>query len=153
MATDPIRIRHIEPADRPRWQELWDGYLRFYETDLPAEITEHTWHRLIDPSEQPYGLVATRGERIVGLVHYHFHLSTWTRTGYCYLEDLFVDPAARGGGIGRALIEAVYAAADRKDCSRVYWHTQEHNARARILYDKVARLSPFVQYRRVVADD
>jgi GNAT superfamily N-acetyltransferase len=153
MSPEPIRIRKIEPADRPQWQALWDGYLKFYETDLPADITEFTWSRLMGPSQQLYGFVATRGGRLLGLVHYHFHLSTWTRNGYCYLEDLFVDAAERGGGVGRALIEAVYAAADEKDCSRVYWHTQETNVQARVLYDKVARLSPFVQYRRVVADD
>jgi GNAT superfamily N-acetyltransferase len=84
----------------------------------------------------------------IGLAHVLFHRSTWSNGFYCYLEDLFVDPARRGKGIGRALIEAVYARADAQGCSRTYWMTQETNATARALYDCVATKSPFVQYRR-----
>jgi ribosomal protein S18 acetylase RimI-like enzyme len=84
----------------------------------------------------------------VGIVHYLFHRSTWSTTHYCYLEDLFVDPGVRGGGIGRTLIEAVYAAADRAGAPHVYWLTRHDNAAARSLYDRVARLSPFVKYDR-----
>jgi GNAT superfamily N-acetyltransferase len=141
------RIRALEAADRPRWNELWAGYLEFYECELPAAITELNWQRLMDPAQQPFGLVALDGERVIGFVHYHFHLSTWAATSYCYLEDLFVDPKARGGGAGRALIEAVYDAAARERASRVYWHTHGDNRTARALYDKIARVSPFVQYR------
>lgn len=141
------RIRALQASDRRRWEELWAGYLEFYACDLPAAITELNWQRLIDPAQQPFALVAVAGEGVVGFVHYHFHLSTWSATTYCYLEDLFVDPQARGGGAGRALIEAVYAAAARERASRVYWHTRADNSTARALYDKVASLSPFVQYR------
>ena len=102
----------------------------------------------MNPAEQPYGFVAVDADQIVGFVHYHFHLSTWSVAGYCYLEDLFVDASVRGKGAGRALIEAVYRAADERGADRVYWNTQESNAQARGLYDKVATLSPFVQYRR-----
>lgn len=143
------RIRELRATDRPRWDELWAGYLDFYRYALAAAITESTWQRLIDPSVQPYGFVALDGDdRVIGIVHYHFHLSTWSVEGYCYLEDLFVDPAVRGLGAGRALIEAVYRAADARGVKRVYWHTENDNHTARALYDKVANLAPFVQYRR-----
>jgi GNAT superfamily N-acetyltransferase len=141
------RIRALAAGDRPRWNELWAGYLEFYECELPAAITELDWKRLMDPAQPLSGLVAVAGDRVVGFVHYHFHLSTWSATTYCYLEDLFVDPRARGSGAGRALIEAVYAAAAREHATRVYWHTRADNKTARSLYDKVARVSPFVQYR------
>jgi GNAT superfamily N-acetyltransferase len=143
------RIRELRATDRARWDELWAGYLKFYRYDLPAPITESTWQRLIDPSVQPYGFVALDGDdRVIGIVHYHFHLSTWSVEGYCYLEDLFVDPAVRGLGAGRALIEAVYRAADARGVKRVYWHTENDNHTAQALYNKVASLAPFVQYRR-----
>lgn len=148
MSASSIHVRELAAGDRARWDALWAGYLAFYKETLPAEMTEFLWKRLMDPADQPHGLVAVDGDRVVGIVHYHFHLSTWTVTGNCYLEDLFVDPAVRGKGAGRALVEAVYRAADERGVSRVYWHTQEFNTQARMLYDKVATLTPFVQYRR-----
>lgn len=143
-----VEVRELRASDRASWNGLWAGYLEFYEHVLPAAMTERTWQRLIDPADQPYGLVAVAGNEIVGFVHYHFHLSTWSASAYCYLEDLFVSEAARGKGAGRALIEAVYRASDERGATRVYWHTQESNTQARELYDKVAELTPFVQYRR-----
>ena len=141
-------IRPLQPADRERWNELWRGYTQFYKYDLPADITELTWRRLLDPGHPFQGLAALDGERIGGIVHFHIHASTWARLGYCYLEDLFVDPAVRGQGLGRALIEAVYRAADEQRADRVYWHTENTNDRAQHLYRQVAELTPFVQYRR-----
>lgn len=144
-----VTIRKLQASDRVRWNDLWAGYLDFYEQTLAQEITEATWQRLIDPQQQPYGFVALdTNDRMVGFVHYHFHLSTWSLNGYCYLEDLFVDPGARGLGAGRSLIEAVYHAADERGVQRVYWHTETDNARAQALYNQVATLAPFVQYRR-----
>lgn len=142
-------VRELRVADRTRWEELWSGYLTFYKCELPAEWTDHLWRRLIDPIDQPYGFVALNAdERIVGFAIHHFHLSTWSPAGYCYLEDLYVDPACRGAGAGRALIEAVYSAADERGVTRVYWHTENTNARAQVLYNEVAVLTSFVQYRR-----
>lgn len=148
MPAHTTQIRELRPSDRAEWEMLWARYLAFYEHELPPEVTEHTWRRLVDPADQPYGFVALDGERVIGFVHFHFHLSTWSSTSYCYLEDLFVDDAARGKGAGRALIEAVYREADRRGSDCVYWHTQNTNARARALYDQVAEVTPFVRYRR-----
>jgi GNAT superfamily N-acetyltransferase len=148
MTSSKVVIRELRATDRAAWDVLWNGYLQFYRHDLEQGITELLWRRLLDAADQPYGLVAVAGDEIVGFVHYHFHLSTWSVAGYCYLEDLFVSPAARGQGAGRALIEAVYRAADARGATRVYWHTDNSNAQARALYDKVADLAPFVQYRR-----
>jgi GNAT superfamily N-acetyltransferase len=142
----PVRALHAD--DRSRWNVLWDGYLKFYEQQLPPEITELTWQRLIDPAFPLHGLVALDGAHVIGFVHYHFHISTWSASSYCYLEDLFVDPDVRGKGAGRALIEAVYADADARGADRVYWATQSFNTTARKLYDRLARLTPFVQYAR-----
>jgi len=141
-------VRPFESADRERWNELWRGYLQFYKHDLPADLSELTWRRLLDPAHPFQGFAALDGERIAGIVHFHVHASTWARSGYCYLEDLFVDPACRGRGLGRTLIEAVYRAADEQGAERVYWHTENTNERAQHLYRQVAELTPFVQFRR-----
>lgn len=140
-----ISIRPVGSNERAAWEPLWQGYLRFYESSQPPDATDVLWQRLHDPMEPMHVLGAYRGGRLVGIVHYLYHRSCWTVADYCYLQDLFVAPAARGLGAGRALIEAVYAAARQAGASRVYWLTQEANATARLLYDRVAepiRLHP-----------
>lgn len=142
-------IRELRGDDRARWDELWAGYLAFYRQQLAAEVTEATFRRLCAGEEGMFGLVALDGGGVpVGFAHGIVHPSTWTTTGDCYLEDLFVAPAARGGDIGRRLIEATAAAAVERGSSRLYWHTQQYNGRARSLYDSVARLTSFVVYEQ-----
>jgi GNAT superfamily N-acetyltransferase len=141
-------IRSVRPADRPRWEPLWKGYQVFYKVDLPAEVTDLTWRRFFDGLEPVHALVAEEGEALIGVVHYLFHRSTWMVGPICYLQDLFTSEAARGKGVGGALIETVYKEAAAAGASRVYWHTHETNATARSLYEKVATLSGFIQYRK-----
>jgi GNAT superfamily N-acetyltransferase len=144
-----IQIRPLRHEDRNAWESLWQGYLTFYKSSVPAEVTEATWRRLDDPAEPMHGLVAVLDGRIVGIVHTIYHRSTWTTGDYCYLQDLFAAEEARGQGVGRALIEAVYEKAQAAGASRVYWLTHETNTAAQALYDKVASRSGFIQYRRV----
>ena len=149
-----VIIRPIEHADYPRWLPLWDGYNAFYErsgpTALAPQITQTTWSRFFDPAEPVHALVAERGAELLGLAHYLFHRSTTLLALTCYLQDLFTVPAARGQGVGRALIEAVYERARSAGSTRVYWQTHETNATARALYDKVAAHYGFIVYRRDV---
>lgn len=143
-------IRPLRAEDRPAWQKLWQGYLAFYETELPPEIYDSTFARLIAAAPRDLaGLVAeAEGGRLVGLAHYMFHAHGWKREDVCYLQDLYCIPEARGTGVGRALIEAVYSAADRAGAPSVYWMTQDHNRTARQLYDRVGRLTSFIKYER-----
>jgi GNAT superfamily N-acetyltransferase len=144
-----VRIRPIEPADKADWLPLWHGYLEFYETAVPDEVTEATWRRIVDPAGPIHGFCAVDADgRLIGIVHYLFHPVTWAVTDRCYLEDLFVSPDARGSGAGQALIEAVYRAADSVGADQVYWLTAHDNVTARKLYDRVARVTPFIKYRR-----
>lgn len=148
LVVNAVRIRPLADTDLLAWLSLWRGYLAFYGCTLPDEVTEHTWQRSIAPDEQPYAWVAEAGDgQLVGFVIYHFHLSTWSIGGDCYLEDLFVAAHARGKGAGYALIEAVYRAATEHGATRVYWNTHADNTRARALYDRVAQRSPFVRYQ------
>ena len=140
-------IRELKETDKPRWLELWAGYLDFYKSTLSNEQTEFTFKRLINHDEKMYGFVAENENGVIGFTHCLFRPSTWTETDYCYLEDLFVDPNIRGKGIGRALMNRVIELAKEKNSKRVYWTTQEFNKTARVLYDSITSVSEFVQYR------
>ena len=149
-AVSGLTVRPLAPADRTAWEPLWQGYLAFYGTALASGVTDTTWARLHDPAEPMHGLGAEADGRLVGIVHLIFHRSTWTEGPYCYLQDLFTAPESRGRGAGRALIEAVYATAYEAGASRVYWLTQEDNATARALYDRLADRTGFIQYRKTL---
>jgi GNAT superfamily N-acetyltransferase len=142
-----ITVRRLRTDDRADWQRLWDQYLRFYRAELPPGTSEETFARLCESESGLVGLLAVgRDGSAVGLAHLVFHPSTWTHAPYCYLEDLFVDPASRGSGVANRLIDTVYASAREHGAGRVYWTTQQFNGAARSLYDTVARLTSFVVY-------
>ena len=141
-------VRPLQARDFDAWHLLWDGYNSFYRHEVTAEVTEDTFRRLHEGADGFFGLVAEHEGGLVGLAHAIFHPSTWTTRTYCYLEDLFVAGPHRGSGAARALIEALYAEADRRGADSVYWHTQSYNAPARSLYDQVARPTSFVVYER-----
>lgn len=140
-------IRDAAAADEAGWRRLWDGYLRFYQAAVPEEITALTWSRILDPDVPLFARVAERAGTLVGFADAVVHPATWTAGPSCYLEDLFVDPEARGGGIGRRLIEDLAGLARARGWARLYWHTHEGNAAARALYDRFARADGFVRYR------
>ncbi len=152
--TDALTIRQIAEADRDAWEPLWAGYNAFYDragpTALAPAITQTLWQRFFDPAEPVFALVAERSGQLAGLAHFLFHRSTTRIEPVCYLQDLFTDPALRGRGVGRALIEGVCARASDAGASRVYWQTRENNAAGRLLYDKVARHLGFIVYSRDV---
>ena len=144
-----ITTRPIEAADASEWRRLWTGYLQFYETTVAEDVYKTTFARLLS-AEHPRqnGMLALQGGHPVGLVHYIYHAHNWKVDEVCYLQDLYADPAARGAGVGRKLIEAVYAAADSDGRPSVYWMTQDFNDTARKLYDRIATLTPFIKYAR-----
>lgn len=148
--TSACDIRPLEARDHQSWQPLWRGYQSFYRVNIPEEVSSVTWSRLIDPAEPMSGALAWNEDDAVGLVHFIRHRSCWTIGDYCYLQDLFVAETERGSGVGRKLIEHVYAEAARQGCSRVYWLTHETNTAAMKLYDRIAERSGFIQYRHVL---
>ena len=147
-----LTVRSVSRQDYDQWLPLWDGYNAFYgrsgATALAPEITQMTWTRFFDAYEPVHGLVAESGGQLLGLTHYLFHRSTTAIAPLCYLQDLFASEAARGKGVGRALIDAVYHQARLAGSPRVYWQTHETNRTAMQLYDKVAERSGFVVYRK-----
>lgn len=143
-----MTIEPLTDADHAEWLELWNGYLTFYESRLDEATTTATFARLVDDRSGLHGAIArAESGRAVGIVHWLTHPATWTTTDYCYLEDLFVAPDVRGGGVGRALIEHVRAWAERNGSAKVYWLTAESNATARALYDRVASRTGMIHYQ------
>ncbi|MGO4700842.1 GNAT family N-acetyltransferase [Dyella sp. 2RAB6] len=151
--SEPVIVRPLRTGDLAAWKPLWDRYNAFYgrsgPTALPEEITRTTWARFFDADEPVHALVAESAGELLGLVHYLFHRSTTAIGLNCYLQDLFTVEAARGRGVGRALIQAVYEAARQAGSPRVYWQTHHTNATAMRLYDDVAEHSGFVVYRKL----
>jgi len=139
-----IEVQPLTASDRGQWEALARAYKAFYLTELPDSAYEGTWQRLLR-REGICGLGASTEGRLIGIAHFLFHASIWSPRA-CYLEDLFVEPAARGRGVARMLIEAVAERARAEGAGRLYWLTHETNATARALYDKVAARSGFVEY-------
>ena len=145
----PLKIRPLGIEDRSEWAQMWSDYLSFYDTEVAPEVYETTFARLINPANRVQNaLVAELDGPAVGLVHYIYHAHNWRVEDVCYLQDLYAKESVRGQGIGRALIEAVYAAADANGTPNVYWMTQDFNANARLLYDRIGTLTPFIKYSR-----
>lgn len=144
-----LNIRPLARGDETEWRRLWTGYLEYYESTVTEQVYQKTFERLLSGAENEFhGLIAELDGRPIGLTHYLYHRSCWSVENVCYLQDLFVDLEVRGRSYGRALIEAVYAAADSAGCPGVYWLTQHFNEAGRRLYDRVGELSPFIVYNR-----
>ncbi len=142
-------IRPLRPDDKSAWRKLWHDYLVFYQSSVADAVYDSTFSRLLGDDPQDYSaFVAEQDGRLVGLVHFLFHRHCWRVENVCYLQDLFADPSVRGQGVGRQLIEAVYAAADAAGSPSVYWLTQDDNATARKLYDRIAKPTNFMKYQR-----
>lgn len=144
MALD---IRDAAAADEAAWRQLWTGYLAFYKADVPEEVTAYTWSRILDPASRVSMRVALEDGRMLGFAIHHHHDSTWDISPEGYLEDLFVDETARGGGVGRALVDDLVAISRKNGWRGIYWHTNRENARARRLYDSYIPSDGYVRYR------
>ncbi len=146
--SDSLKIAPLSATDYESWLSLWQSYLTFYESSLPLETTNATWHNVLDSNVPVYGFGAWQDDVLVGITHVVLHPNTWNTTECCYLEDLYVNESVRGHGVGRALIEYIYEFARQQNCNRVYWTTQEGNTAARRLYDTLATTTDMIQYRK-----
>ncbi len=140
-------IRDATPGDEAAFRGLWAQYLAFYKVDLAPEVTDATWARLMDPASPVKARLAVVDGQVMGFAIHMHHPSTWVMTEDAYLEDLFVTDAARGQGLGRALIDDLIALARAKGWARLYWHTNEANTRARALYDQYVASDGHIRYR------
>lgn len=146
-------VRPVAATDHDAWHRLWDGYCTFYETEMPAEVTATTWQRLLDDTTPEFfGLVAERDGEVIGIANCILHGTTWSVTQRCYLNDLFVDPAVRGSGAGKALIQELQRLGSEQGWDKLHWLTADSNTTARRLYDQFVPASGFIQYA-ILPDD
>lgn len=143
-----IIVRSLRPEDHSAWLPLWEHYLAYHGV-WPDQAPPETWLRLMDPNEPVHGVGAFTGDRLDGIAHYIFHRHTWTARDVCFLSDVFTAREARAQGVGRALVEAVFALAEVAGAAHVYGTTLAGNAISRILYDKIAEPLNVVVYRKV----
>jgi GNAT superfamily N-acetyltransferase len=143
---DAPTIRAALPGDEAAWRQLWRGYCDFYDAQVPDAVTQHTWKRILDPDSRILCIVAEVDGQVYGFANCVVHEATWEIQAVCYLEDLYVTPAARGHGIGRALLEWLRNAMRAEGWARLYWHTRADNAEARRLYDKLTAADDYVRY-------
>jgi GNAT superfamily N-acetyltransferase len=145
-----VQIRPVTQQDYAAWLPLWQAYLTFYKTVLPDAVIASTWQRFLDPAEPTNAALAWQDGKAVGMVHFIYHRSNWSIANACYLQDLLVAPEQRGTGIGRLLIEHVYATAKANDCDKVHWLTHETNATAIQLYERIAERPGYIQFRKMI---
>jgi GNAT superfamily N-acetyltransferase len=142
-----VTVRAVQPGDFEPWLALWLAYQDFYQVTFDDQVTRTTFQRFLDPGEPLVAAIALQAGQVVGLVHAVVHRSTWATADFCYLEDLYVAPSARGAGAGKALIEWVQAFARQQQCARLYWHTHQTNERAQMLYNRLAENAGSLEYR------
>jgi GNAT superfamily N-acetyltransferase len=141
------QVRPLQPGDHDRWRELYAGYATFYKLTQTDEQAECTWAWLIDPAHELEGLVAHDADgQVVGLAHVRAFARPSTATVGGYLDDLYVDPAARGTGAADALLAALARLAGQRGWSVVRWITAEDNYRARSKYDQHTTRTPWITY-------
>lgn len=143
-----LHIRPVTADDHDVWLPLWNAYLTFYQTSLAEAVTQSTWQRLLDSAEPTNAALAWQDGKAVGMVHFIYHRSNWSVSNACYLQDLLVVPEQRGTGVGRKLIEYVYATAKRDGADKVHWLTHETNATAIQLYERIAERPGYIQFRK-----
>ncbi|MNN20567.1 putative acetyltransferase [compost metagenome] len=143
-----VEIRKVSAEDHAAWLPLWQAYQRFYQTTIAERVSAVTWQRMLDPAEPINAALAWVDGGAVGMVHWIYHRSCWTVENSCYLQDLIVSPELRGTGIGRKLIEFVYAQARANGCIKVHWLTHETNATGIQLYERLAERPGFIQFRK-----
>lgn len=148
-----VSVRDLEARDEAVWRRLWAGYLAFYAAIVASDVTTQTWCRLLDPTHPMFGRVAMVDGTVIGFTVCIVHDGTWSLRPTCYLEDFFVDPAARGAGIGRALLDDLIKLGETRKWSSIYWHTRKDNAQARRLYDRYLLADKFVRYRLTIEDN
>ena len=146
-----IHIAPLQLSEHARWAELWSEYLVFYGVELAPAITAATWQRLHNGRVHGLGARDSAG-KLIGIVHFLYHEDTWSTVPACYLQDLYVDSAARGTGCGRMLIEAVAQASKKAGANSPYWLTHQSNAVARRLYDRLAQNQGFIHYVYAASD-
>ena len=139
-------IRAVAASDKADWERLYAGYAAFYKVEQTEAMRAVVWGWLSDPAHATEGLVAERDGALIGLAHFRAFARPLSASTGGYLDDLFVDPEARGAGAAAALLAAVQAAGAARGWTVIRWITAEDNTRARAVYDRLADQTTWVTY-------
>lgn len=146
MSSD-VTIRPVTPDDQSAWAQLYTGYADFYKVEQNDEMRARVFGWLMDSAHECNGFVAVNAEgTLIGLTHYRPFASPLRGAVNCFLDDLFVDPDARGSGAADALINAVADEAHKNGWATVRWITADDNYRGRGVYDKLATRTMWITY-------
>jgi len=147
-AQPTVTVRPIAAGDRDAWARLFVDYGVFYETAFTAPIFDGVWEWLSDAAHSTNALVAVVSGEVVGFAIYRTVADTFTAANAWFLDDLYVDPAARGAGAATALIDGVTAIAHAAGGGTLRWITASDNLRAQSVYNKLATRKTWVTYEK-----
>lgn len=104
---------------------------------------------LFGPASTAHGLMAEWDGEPIGFAVYFFNYSTWQGRNGLYLEDLYVTPARRGSGAGKALLRRLAGIAVENGCGRFEWSVLDWNEPAIRVYEAIgAQAQPeWIRYR------
>lgn len=141
-----VTTRPVTQEDYAAWSNLYAGYAAFYGVEQTEAMRDTLWDWLHDSKVEVNGFIAEAGNRPIGLTHYRPFRSPLRAVTNCFLDDLFVEPGARGSGAAAALIGAVEQEARTRGWTLVRWITADNNYRARGVYDKLATRTNWITY-------
>jgi len=144
-----VTVRPLRPDDAVAWRPLFDGYAEFYGRDMSDAVADEVWRWLLDPGHVLEGLIAhDAGGKAVGIAHVRACPRPLAGCDMGFLDDLYVDPPARGSGAADALFDALRDMARQRGWPVIRWLTQEYNYRGRAFYDRyTGAKSDFVMYQ------
>jgi ribosomal protein S18 acetylase RimI-like enzyme len=147
MSKNSLIIRAVAAADRAEWDLLYQGYAAFYKVTQTPEMRETVWAWLMDHNKEVFGFVAENSVgQVIGITHFRSYARPLSASTGGFLDDLFVDPNARGSGAAEALIDAVKTEGQKRGWTVIRWITADDNYRARGLYDRLAERTKWVTY-------
>jgi GNAT superfamily N-acetyltransferase len=128
MAMPAPVLREAGPADVPEVLRLIRGLAAYERLLHEVTATEaEVRHALFGPVPRIHATLAELEGRAVGLALFYYTFNTFKARPNIFLEDLFVEPAHRGSGLGLALMRHLARRAVAEDCGRVEWRVLNWN--------------------------
>ncbi|NGM23375.1 GNAT family N-acetyltransferase [Roseomonas stagni] len=142
-----VTVIPLATEHREAWERLYAGYAAFYRVTQTPEMRARVWGWIMDPAHEVKAFIAVDGGgKPLGLAHYRPFARPLSASTGGFLDDLFVDPAARGQRVADALIEAVAAEGRARGWSVIRWITADDNYRGRGVYDRLATRTMWITY-------
>ena len=132
-------IREIKLTDKEQWENLYEGYAKFYKVEMNKTILKTVWNWIHDKNHEVEGIVYEINNKIVGLAHYRKMPRPLRGQEIGFLDDLYVDPDYRRKGIGEKFLNYLKELSKSRGWNLIRWLTHDDNIKAKSLYDRVAK--------------